>query len=84
MTSAAVRPYCHKFLRKFKSHEIARACVSDLRSHGLRTDGIIYGGDRMGIYFLENGASFRNSKVVYDRAGSSFSTNSYGNSNHMK
>lgn len=28
----------------------------------------------MGIYFLENGASFRNSKVVYDRAGSSFST----------
>lgn len=63
-----------EFVTRLPDNEIARACVSDLRSHGLRTDGIIYGGDRMGIYFLENGASFRNSKVVYDRAGSSFST----------
>lgn len=61
-----------EFVTRLPDNEIARACVSDLRSHGLRTDGIIYGGDRMGIYFLENGASFRNSKVVYDRAGSSF------------
>ena len=58
-----------EFVTRLPDNEIARACVSDLRSHGLRTDGIIYGGDRMGIYFLENGASFRNSKVVYDRAG---------------
>ena len=63
-----------EFVTRLPDNDIARACVSDLRSHGLRTDGIIYGGDRMGIYFLENGASFRNSKVVYDRAGSSFST----------
>jgi penicillin-binding protein 1C len=63
-----------EFVTRLPDNEIARACVGNLRSHGLRTDGIIYGGDRMGIYFLENGASFRNSKVVYDRAGSSFST----------
>ncbi|WP_291581749.1 sugar kinase [Bacteroides sp.] len=63
-----------EFVTRLPDNDIARACVSDLRSHGLRMDGIIYGGDRMGIYFLENGASFRNSKVVYDRAGSSFST----------
>ena len=56
-----------EFVTRLPDNDIARACISDLRSHGLRTYGIIYGGDRRGIYFLENGASFRNSKVVYDR-----------------
>ena len=39
-----------EFVTRLPDNEIARACVSDLRSHGLRTDGIIYGGDRMGIF----------------------------------
>ena len=63
-----------EFVTRIPDNAIARACVNELRGYGLRTDGIVYGGDRMGIYFLENGAAFRNSNVVYDRAGSSFST----------
>lgn len=44
------------------------------RANGLGTEGIVFGGKRMGLYFLESGASFRNSNVVYDREGSSFAT----------
>jgi 2-dehydro-3-deoxygluconokinase len=40
----------------------------------VRTDHIVRGGDRLGIYFLETGAAQRASKVIYDRAGSSFAT----------
>lgn len=46
----------------------------ELRSHNVGTNKIIYGGDRLGIYFLETGAVARASKVVYDRANSSIST----------
>lgn len=53
---------------------MAQACVNSLQAYGLGTDGIIYGGKRMGLYFLESGAAFRNSNVVYDREGSSFAT----------
>lgn len=42
----------------------------DLHKHGVKTDHVIYGGDRLGIYFLETGAVARASKVVYDRAHS--------------
>jgi 2-dehydro-3-deoxygluconokinase len=41
---------------------------------GIDTSGIVWGGDRIGIYFLENGVAQRPSKVIYDRTGSSFST----------
>ena len=43
-------------------------------SSGLGTDGIVFGGKRLGLYYLECGAAFRNSNVVYDREGSSFAT----------
>lgn len=42
----------------------------DLHKYGVKTDNFIYGGDRLGIYFLETGAVARASKVVYDRAHS--------------
>lgn len=45
----------------------------DLRKYGVGTSNIIYGGDRVGIYFLETGAVARASKVVYDRANSAIS-----------
>ena len=54
-------------------NDIAAACVKDLHKHGVKTDHIVYGGDRMGIYFLETGAVARASKVVYDRAHSAIS-----------
>jgi 2-dehydro-3-deoxygluconokinase len=55
-------------------NDLGEACIAFLRSYGVRTDHIARGGDRLGIYFLETGAAQRASKVVYDRAGSSFAT----------
>ncbi len=52
-------------------NDIAEACVAELRRFGVDTSLIARGPGRMGIYFLENGANQRGSKVVYDRAGSS-------------
>ena len=52
------------------THEIGPCAVNALRKFGVHTDFIARGGDRLGIYFLESGASMRPSKVVYDRANS--------------
>lgn len=54
-----------------ENNPIADGCVGELRRHGVDTSGIMRGKGRMGIYFLEAGASQRASKVVYDREGSS-------------
>lgn len=62
------------FLTRLPDNDIARACVGELRRYGVGTSGIVYGGERLGIYFLETGAVARPSKVVYDRAHSSIST----------
>ena len=48
-------------------------CTSELKGFGVNVDGIVYGGDRVGIYYLETGAVARGSKVVYDRAHSAIS-----------
>ncbi len=63
-----------KFVTRLPENDIAKACLKDLRSYGVDTSSIIYGGDRLGIYFLETGAVARPSKVVYDRANSSIAT----------
>lgn len=62
------------FVTKLPTHDIGQAAVNSLRRFGVGTDGITRGGDRVGIYFLEKGASQRPSKVIYDRAGSSIAT----------
>ena len=59
-----------EFVTRLPQNDIARSCEMDLHKHGVKTDHIIYGGDRLGIYFLETGAVARASKVVYDRAHS--------------
>jgi len=59
------------FVTRLPDNDIARACLKDLRAYGVDTSGIVFGGDRLGLYFLETGAVARPSKVVYDRAGSS-------------
>jgi 2-dehydro-3-deoxygluconokinase len=61
------------FVSKVPKHEIGQACVNSLRRFGVDTDEILRGGDRLGIYYLEKGASQRPSKVIYDRAGSAIS-----------
>ena len=59
------------FVSKLPKHEIGQSAVNALRKYGVRTDFIARGGDRVGIYYLETGASMRPSKVIYDRAHSS-------------
>ncbi len=59
------------FVTKLPAHEIGQAGVNSLRKFGVDTSHIVKGGSRVGIYFLEKGASQRPSKVIYDRAGSS-------------
>ncbi len=54
-------------------NDIGDACHSELRKYGVDTSSIKFGGERLGIYFLETGAVARPSKVIYDRAYSSFS-----------
>ena len=63
-----------KFVSKLPTHEIGQAAVNSLRKYGVDTTDIVRGGDRVGIYYLEKGASQRPSKVIYDRAGSSIAT----------
>ena len=59
------------FVSKVPSHEIGQCAINALRRYGVKTDFVARGGDRLGIYYLESGASMRPSKVIYDRAGSS-------------
>ncbi len=62
------------FVTKLPKHEIGQAAINSLRRFGVDTTKIARGGDRVGIYYLEKGASQRPSKVIYDRAGSSIAT----------
>ena len=58
------------FVTKLPTHEIGQAAVNALRRYGVDTRYITRGGNRVGIYYCETGASMRPSKVIYDRAGS--------------
>lgn len=56
------------FVSKLPQHEIGQAAVNSLRKFGVDTSLIVRGGERVGIYYCEKGASQRPSKVIYDRA----------------
>ena len=60
-----------EFVTKLPSHAIGQAAVNSLRYFGVGTDNITRGGERVGIYYLEKGASQRGSVCIYDRAYSS-------------
>jgi len=60
-----------QFITRLPKNDIGQSVLMELRKHGVGTDHIITGGDRLGIYFLETGAVARPSKVIYDRAHSS-------------
>ncbi len=62
------------FVTKLPSNPIGDKCVAELKKYSVRTDYIARGGERLGIYFIEKGASQRASQVVYDRAYSAVST----------
>ena len=59
------------FVTKLPSNPLGESARNEVRRFGVSTDDIVWGGPRLGIYFVEKGASQRASKVVYDRAGSS-------------
>lgn len=58
------------FVTKLPKHAIGQSAVNSLRKFGVDTSKIVRGGDRVGIYFLEKGASQRGSVCIYDRAHS--------------
>lgn len=61
------------FVSRFPKNDIGESAVAALRKHNVDVNNIVWGGNRLGIYFLEKGAVNRASKVVYDRAYSAVS-----------
>ena len=59
------------FVTKVPDNAIGQAAINHIRRYGVDTQHIARGGKRLGIYFLETGASMRASQVIYDRAGAS-------------
>lgn len=58
------------FVTKLPAHAIGQSAVNSLRRYGVDTSKIVRGGERVGIYFNEKGASQRSSVCIYDRANS--------------
>jgi 2-dehydro-3-deoxygluconokinase len=61
------------YVTRLPAHAIGDAAVKALRAEGVRVEHIVRGGDRVGVYFVETGASQRASTVIYDRARSAIS-----------
>lgn len=59
-----------RYVTKLPAHEIGQIAVNALRRYGVNTEHIARGGNRIGLYYAETGASMRPSKVIYDRSGS--------------
>lgn len=63
-----------ELVTRLPDNAMGHACLATLRANGLGTAGIVFGGKRLGLYYMERGAAFRNSTVIYDREDSSFAT----------
>jgi len=61
------------FVTKLPKNDVTQVALANLRKYRVDVDKIVYGGDRIGVYYLERGASQRPSKVIYDRKYSSIS-----------
>jgi 2-dehydro-3-deoxygluconokinase len=61
------------YVTRLPTHAIGEAAIKALRAEGVRTEAIVRGGQRVGVYFTESGASQRASVVIYDRAHSAVS-----------
>ena len=66
-----------EFVTRVPNNDIAEAGLAELRKFKVGTRHVAYGGDRLGIFYLEKGASQRPSKVIYDRKFTSIATCSY-------
>jgi 2-dehydro-3-deoxygluconokinase len=61
-------------ITRFPDNDLGRSATAMYKKYGVETNHIVYGGDRIGIYFVEKGAAMRAGTVVYDRGNSSFAT----------
>jgi len=62
------------YVTRLPKNDLGDTCMRFLREYGVGVDQIVWGGERLGIYFLENGAVARGSKDIYDRANASIAT----------
>lgn len=62
------------YVTKVPAHEIGQSAVNNIRKFGVNTDMVVRGGERIGLFYLEKGASQRPSKVIYDRKYSAIAT----------
>jgi 2-dehydro-3-deoxygluconokinase len=63
-----------QFITRLPDNDLAKAALGVLNQRGVVTENCLFGGERMGLYFLENGAGNRAPKVVYDRTHSAMTT----------
>ena len=63
-----------RYLTRIPDNDIAMAGIGQLKGHGVETDHILYGGDRLALYFTEQGNGIRSTRVIYDRAGTSYAS----------
>ena len=63
-----------EFVTRIPDNEIGHCALKEMRKMNVDSKNVLFGGDRLGIYFLETGAGNRGSNVVYDRANSAIAT----------
>ena len=67
-----------KFVSRLPDNPIGKSALEEIHRFKINTDHLLFGGDRLGIYFLEKGAGLRPSKVIYDRNNSALATKKEG------
>lgn len=58
---------------RLPDNDLGKSVVQHLRRYNVNTDHIVFGDERLGLYFLENGAMQRPPRIIYDRFHSAFS-----------
>lgn len=61
------------YVTRLPENDLSNAILQELRKYNVDVDHVVFGGTRLGLYFLENGAGYRGSKIIYDRAYSAMS-----------
>lgn len=66
--------YDSYYVTKVPNNALGHAAINSIRQFGVNTKYVVYGGDKLGLYFLETGSSVRASNVIYDRKNSAISS----------
>lgn len=61
------------YITRLPQNDLSEVILQELRKYSIDVSRVVFGGSRLGLYFLENGAGFRGSKIIYDRAFSAMS-----------